>query len=133
MALSADRATQEKDGKLISLPVAAGVKCYAGGIAVMNGGYAEPGATATGLKYVGMFEETVDNTSGADGDVNVLVRRGKAFKWGNSASADEITAADIMSDCYIVDDETVAKTSGTSTRSVAGKVIGVESDGVWVL
>lgn len=133
MALSADRATQEKDGKVIFLPVAAGVKCYAGGIAVVNGGYAEPGATATGLKYVGMFEETVDNTGGADGDVNVPVRRGKAFKWGNSASADEITAADIMSDCYIVDDETVARTSGTSTRSAAGKVIGVESDGVWVL
>ena len=133
MPLSADRATQEKDGVLIPMPVSAGVKCYAGGLAVINGGYVEPGTTATGLAYVGMFETTVDNTDGVDGDKQVMVRRGKAFKWGNSTGTDEITAADIMSDCYIVDDETVAKTSGTSTRSVAGKVIGVESDGVWVL
>jgi len=34
--------------------------------------------------------------------------------------------------CYIVDDETVAKTNGTNTRSAAGTVVGVESDGVWV-
>ena len=33
---------------------------------------------------------------------------------------------------YIVDDETVAKTDGTATRSAAGKVVGLDSDGVWV-
>lgn len=132
MALTADRATQQKDGVLISLPVSAGVKCYAGGIAVTNGGYAEPGTEAAGLACAGMFTETVDNTTGADGDKSVPVRRGRAFKWSNSTSADEITNADILSDCYIVDDETVAKTSDAGTRSKAGKVIGVESDGVWV-
>ena len=36
------------------------------------------------------------------------------------------------SDCYIVDDQTVAKTNGTNTRSVAGKIIAVDADGVWV-
>jgi hypothetical protein len=133
MALTADRATEQKEGVLVSIPVKANVKCYAGGIAVTSGGYAAPGSVATTLTYVGMFTETVDNTGGADGAKSVLVRRGRAFKWSNSTSTDEITQADIMADCYIVDDETVAKTSGTSTRSKAGKVIGVDATGVWVL
>ena len=47
-------------------------------------------------------------------------------------SADAITLADVGSDCYIVDDQTVAKTNGTNTRSVAGKVFDVDADGVWV-
>ena len=40
--------------------------------------------------------------------------------------------ADVGADCYIVDDQTVAKTNGTNTRSVAGKIIAVDADGVWV-
>ena len=52
--------------------------------------------------------------------------------FANSASADLISLADIGADCYIVDDQTVAKTSGTNTRSVAGKVFDVDADGVWV-
>ena len=34
------------------------------------------------------------------------------------ANADQITNADATSDCYIVDDSTVAKTNGSGTRSV---------------
>lgn len=44
----------------------------------------------------------------------------------------KFTAADIGSDCYIVDDQTVAKTNGTNTRSVAGKIMDVDAQGVWV-
>ena len=36
------------------------------------------------------------------------------------------------SDCYIVDDQTVAKTNGGATRCVAGKVWDVDAEGVWV-
>jgi len=133
MALTADRTTEQKDGELISIPVKANVKCYAGGIAVTSGGYAAPGSVATTLTYVGMFTETVDNTGGADGAKSVLVRRGRAFKWGNSTGADEVTAVSVMADCYIVDDETVADNDGTATRSKAGKIIGVDATGVWVL
>lgn len=35
-------------------------------------------------------------------------------------------------DCFIVDDQTVAKTNGTNTRSRAGIVAAVDADGVWV-
>lgn len=133
MALTADRATEQKDGELLSMPVKANVKIYAGAIVATSGGYAAPGNVSTSLLYVGMAIENVDNTGGADGAKRVLVKRGKAFKWSNSASTDEITQADVMADCYIVDDETVAKTNGGNTRSKAGKIIAVDASGVWVL
>jgi hypothetical protein len=121
-----------KDGELISVPVAAGVKIFAGALVAASAtGYATPGAVATTLTYLGRAEEYVDNSSGAAGAKSVLVRRKKAFKYKNYAS-DLIVQADLGKVCYIFDDETVAKTSATSTRSAAATVVCVESDGVWV-
>lgn len=131
MALITDRMTVLRDGEVVSVPVAAGVKCFAGGMAVLDGGYAKPGGTATGLVYFGSFNEFMDNTGGAAGDKEVLVRRHLAHRWENSPT-DPVTQADVGSDCYIVDDETVARTNGTNTRSKAGLIIGVDADGVWV-
>ncbi|MDP2548489.1 hypothetical protein [Oceanobacter sp. 4_MG-2023] len=132
MALTKDRNTPMQDAEIISVPVAAGVECFAGGLAAATAtGYATPGETATTLTYLGRFEEYVDNSSGSAGDVSVVIRRGKAFKWKNSAT-DAVTQASLGQACYIVDDETVAKTNGTTTRSAAGIVVAIESDGVWV-
>lgn len=119
-------------GPVRNYPVKASVKPIAGGIAVLSAGYAAPGTTALNLIAVGMFEQTVDNSSGSNGDKNVDVREG-SYKWGNSSAGDAITQADVGKDCYIVDDQTVAKTDGTGTRSRAGKITKVESDGVTVL
>lgn len=131
MPLTADRNTQMKDGELIAVPLAA-VKVYAGSLVAVNAaGYATPGAAAATLTYLGRAEETVDNSAGSAGDLTVLVRRGKAFKFGNSG-ADPVTQASLGKVCYIVDDQTVALTSAAATRSAAGIVVGVESDGVWV-
>ena len=130
-ALSSARNTPERTGNVFGFPVKASVKAIQGGIAVLNAGYAAPGTAATGLVCIGRFEETVDNTSGSNGDVSVQVKRG-VFKFANSASGDLIAQADVGADCYIVDDQTVAKTSATNTRSIAGKIIAVDADGVWV-
>ncbi len=131
-ALTGDRNTARRDGEILSMGVAAAKKIYAGALVARDAnGYATPGAVATTLRGAGRAEAQADNSSGADGDIPVEVRKG-VFKFANSAAADEITAADIGNDCYIVDDQTVAKTDGTGTRSVAGKVFDVESDGVWV-
>ncbi len=132
MALTKDRNTEMKDGELISVPMAASAKIFAGSLVVANAtGYAAPGSVATALTVLGRAEEQKDNTNGSDGDVSILIRRKKTFKFGNYGS-DLVTQADVGKTCYIYDDETVAKTDGTSTRSAAGKVIAVESDGVWV-
>lgn len=130
-ALSAARNTLERAGDIVGYPVKANVKPIQGGIAVLNAGYAAPGTTATGLIAVGRFEETADNIGGANGAISVQVKRG-TFKFGNSSAGDLIAQADVGADCYIVDDQTVAKTNGSSTRSVAGKIIAVDADGVWV-
>lgn len=133
MALSADRNTPMKDGELVSVPMATNIKIYAGSLVAANAtGYATPGATATTLTYLGRAEEFKDNTGGADGAKSIMVRRGKAFKWKNSAG-DAVTQAELGKTCYIVDDETVSKTNaGGNTQSAAGKVVGVDADGVWV-
>lgn len=130
-ALTTARNTPERAGDVLSYPVRASVRPIQGGIAVLNGGFAAPGATATGLIAIGRFEETVDNTAGANGAVSVLVKRG-TFRLGNSSAGDLIAQADVGADCFLVNDQTVAKTSATNTRSVAGKIIAVDADGVWV-
>ena len=131
MPLTADRNTQMKDGELIAVPIAAAKKIFAGSLVAANAtGYATPGAVAATLTYLGRSEETVDNM-GADGALSVLVRRGKAFKFANSAT-DAVTQASMGKVCYIEDDQTVSATSATGARSAAGIVIGVETDGVWV-
>lgn len=57
------------------------------------------------------------------------MRRRLAFKWANDGS---ITQAHLMKTAYIVDDQTVAATDGSGTRSPAGRILGIEADGVWV-
>ena len=132
MALSADRNTPLKDAEIIGVGVGAGVKIYAGSLVAANAaGFAVPGAVAATLTYLGRAEEFVDNSAGADGAKTVEIRRKKAFKFANHG-ADPVVQADIGKSCYIVDDQTVAHSSDTAARSVAGKVLGLEADGVWI-
>lgn len=132
MALTKDRNTPRRDGKQLNDPVAANVKIYAGSLVCLDAsGNAVPGATSTTLKARGVAQEQIDNTGGAAGDQRIETRRG-LWQFANSASADLIARADIGSPCYIVDDQTVAKTSATNTRSVAGTIRDVDSAGVWV-
>jgi hypothetical protein len=130
--LTADRNTFSKDGELIDVPVAANAKIYAGALVAANAtGYAQPGAVATTLTYLGRADQFVDNTGGANGAVTVRVRRLKAFYWQNSAT-DPVTQASQGKPCYIVDDATVSATNGANTQSAAGIVIGLDANGVWV-
>lgn len=131
-ALTADRNTKERDAKTFSFPVKAASKIFAGSIVVIEAtGVAAKGTVATTHKTVGRAAETVDNTAGADGALRIRVERG-CFRFLNSAAGDLIALADVGADCYIVDDQTVAKTNGAATRSVAGKIRDVDADGVWV-
>lgn len=135
MPLTTERPTQRMgDAPVITIvepPVKANTKIYAGALVVIDAGYAAPGRAALNLIPLGRAEETVDNSTGAAGAKRVRVRRG-AFKWKNSAGADAIAQADVFKDAFIVDDETVAKTDGAGARSKAGKILAVDSDGVWI-
>ena len=114
-------------------PMAANVNIFAGSIVMRNAaGYLATGATATGGIAVGRAEATVNNSAGVAGARVVEYRRG-VFAFANSAAADQIAQADVGKLCYLVDDQTVAKTDGTGTRSRAGIVDGIEGNQVWVL
>lgn len=131
-ALTAPRPTPRREGNRFSRAVAADTVIYQGAlVALTAAGLATPGAVATTLTADGMAVQTADNTDGAAGAIAVEVEKG-VFQFGNSAAADAITAAEIGDAAYIVDDQTVAKTSGTSTRSIAGTIVDVDAQGVWV-
>ncbi|WP_312929109.1 hypothetical protein [Stutzerimonas nitrititolerans] len=134
VATTQNRNTPSVAGHRRGHPVAAGEICRAGTIAVVEAGtgFVKEGTTALDLIAVGIFEHLVDNRVGNDGEQTVQVLRGFA-RLENSVDADEITAADAFKRCYIVDNQTVAKTDGGGTRSVAGIVDAVDDAGVWVL
>lgn len=130
-ALTQDRNTPRREGDLIEPPMAAETTIFAGALVCLNAaGYAVPGSTAIGLVAVGRAEERVVNGDG-NGAAGIRVRHG-VFRWNNSAGGDEITIADVGHVCYVVDDQTVARTSGSATRSKAGIVADVDALGVWV-
>ena len=103
---------------------------FAGALLMRNvSGHLIKGATATGSFGVGRAE--VAGTSTTAGVTSHPYREG-IFRFANSSAGDLIATADIGAVCYIVDDQTVAKTNGTSTRSPAGSVVDVDAMGVWV-
>ncbi|SDY55315.1 hypothetical protein [Citreimonas salinaria] len=131
-ALTAGRLTPRREGDVIAGAVAATVLLHVGALVMRNAaGYVTPGATATGLVGVGIAEAEADNAAGAAGDVTARIRTG-VFRFDNSAATDAITSAEIGDVCFAVDDQTVAKTDGTATRSPAGIVTDVDAQGVWV-
>lgn len=132
MPLSAPRNTRSRDGGTIVLKGAAAKKYWPGALVARDAnGRATPGAASTTILGVGRCTKLVDNSAGADDAVDVTIDKG-IFLFKNSSAGDLIADADIGNNCFIVDDETVAKTNGTNTRSVAGKVFDVDAEGVWV-
>lgn len=130
-ALTSERKVTRKTGEMNGYGVAAATKLWGGGIVALNAsGYAVKGAASDALVCVGIAAATVDNSAGAAADLTVDAMAGE-FKLANSAGGDEITIADVGKPCYLVDDQTVAKTPGTG-RSKAGRVTYVESDGVFI-
>ncbi len=127
----ADRNTARKDGELIGYKVAASTLIETGKLAALNAaGYLVPASDAAGLKVVGMSEETIDNTSGADGEKTALVRRKKAFLFANDGT-NPVAQAHLFTDVYVNDASTVDSDGGVN-NIVAGKCVDLESEGVWV-
>lgn len=94
-------------------------------------GRAVQAADATlNLKPVGRAKTSVNNT-GADGALRIDSEPGN-YVLENSTAGDAITEADVLNDCYLAGPAKVAKTSASNTRSVAGKILGLESGGVIV-
>lgn len=132
MPLTADRNTPYQEGILFPVPVAANAIIFAGAMLAANAaGFAVPGSESATLVALGRAEEKVDNTGGANGAKTVLCRTGRAFRYKNSA-LDAVTQASLGRVVYIEDDETVSASSNEGARSVAGIMLGLEGNEVWV-
>lgn len=113
------------------------VKVFKGGLVGINAaGFLVPATSGSDkqIKIVGVvggIEEIYDNTAGAQGAMSVKVDRG-CFQLVNSATTDAITQADQGRIVYAVDDQTVARTPALGARPPAGRVVQVDTDGVWI-
>lgn len=127
MGLTQGRNTPYSDGVILIVPLAAKTIIYSGAMVAINrDGNAIPAKKMEGITVIGRAEQTVDNLTGVAGEQSVKVKRG-AFTWENdSTPGNQVTAAHLMQNCYIVDDCTV--TSVAAGSSVAGRVLGITGD-----
>lgn len=131
-ALTAARMTLTKKDVMAwdEFPVAGSTTIYAGGMVGLKDGYLVPGSADATIVMMGKALETVANT-GSAGAKRCKVEFG-AFHFGNSSTGDAIAQADVGNFCYVVDDQTVAKTSNSGARPRAGRIEAVDAGGVFV-
>jgi len=142
-AITEPRDTAWRDCILVPVPVAKGEVIPMGAIVCVNSaGFAVNGKADATLKYAGCADESVDNSAGGDGAQFINVRAKKAFKWANDGT---ITQASLLNRAFILDNQTMTNTDGSSPASEDGKtpavpatnpkagiIILIESDGVWI-
>lgn len=113
-------------------PVKASVNCRQGGIACINSGYYAPLTAALGLRAMGIFQQSFDNTNGSNASADSAGVPGARVKSGvffmaSGTSADVVNQAAIGSVVYGIDDQTVGLTDGGGTRSPVGICVGYDS------
>jgi hypothetical protein len=120
--------TMIKEGQLFSVPLNAGTKIYMGNLVILSSGYATGGAINGTMTVVGIADESVDNTGGAQSLKSVLVRRNECYCLPNDTTA-PVTQALVGKMCYAKNQTTL---TADSTAPAVGKVLEVNSDGIWV-
>lgn len=134
MARGTDRPEKETPEFLFSQKGSTTI--YAGAVVVAaSDGYAKPGVAAASLRFLGVAAHDSVN-AGADGAKFVRLHgpigsggKPRAWKFKNDATT-PLTIADVGKAAALKDDETF---SGDATsRTTMGKLLSVESDGVWM-
>lgn len=115
--------------------MAATAVVYQGGIVCLDSaGRAVAGADGAGRVY-GVARETVDNSAGGAGDLDLNYVAQGPHHFANSGT-DPVTDADLMRPVFVEDDQTIARTqNATGTLPTAGILLGVDAtEGclVWV-
>lgn len=128
--------TEIRDGELMPIPLLAAAVILQGTFAVVDGtghGIASDDVGGADQICLGIWDHSAENT-GANGDLLGLVYRNKQFLVRNS-TVDPVTQADFGIQVYVEDNQTIAKTDGAGTRSLAGRFMGFDTqfdDCVWV-
>lgn len=124
-ALAADRPTPYREEKRFSFPCAAAKTFFHGAIVFLDAsGNAEPATAATGKKAAGRCNKYLVSTIAAAERIEV---EAGCFRYANGSS---ITKANIGQLCYADDDQTVVLSP--VGRSAVGKIVDVDTYGVWV-
>jgi len=131
-ALAADRRVDYVAGGSSRYRVAkvgAGAKIFKGALIARNAaGFAKPAQNLLGWRVIGIAQEQVDNTSGADGALEVKYLTATTFRMLNDGTS-PITQANLyVGQAYVKDDQTVQASSGTG-GVVAGIPESIELDG----
>jgi hypothetical protein len=122
-ALAANANRIEKDGKLISFPVAASTAIYKGALVrISAAGYLAPCASESGAVFAGVAFEKVNNSAGAAGALECRVEQYGTYEF----AAAGIVAADLGKKVYAADDNLVQLATGTNLQLV-GKIVKVIS------
>lgn len=110
--------------------LAAGFKAWKGGRAAFNvSGQVVPASSVPNLIAIGVFDETVDATSGALPVSVDLEREVYVERFVNATASDACASTDVGSLAYMVDDQTVGilpQLAGVG-RSPAGRILDVSA------
>ncbi|MGL9773176.1 MAG: hypothetical protein ACR5LG_02355 [Sodalis sp. (in: enterobacteria)] len=139
-ATTQDRNTPYRDGELTPYLVAEKETIPAGVIVCLKGGHAVNGQGGEALVYTGRADEAIDNSQGGNGDQYIVVRRHKAFLWENDGA---VKQEHVGKPGYVVDNQMVSASDGSTpaqegkpgkpaSRCMAGTIIMLDAEGVWV-
>ena len=131
MGATAPRNTRRREGLYARYPIAGGVKIYQGTLVCLNAsGYAVPADDAVGYKFVGVATETIDNTSGSDGDTHIKVVRKGTFAFSKVSPS----LTDIGNPFYVKDDSTVRDAADATNDVLVGVCVDIDASTgeVWV-
>lgn len=129
--LTTDRDTQSRIGNSVDLTLKSNETIFAGSLVSLDANGEAVSATDTsGESVVGRAEIKVDNAAETSNDgLTIKVKRG-IFLFASATNA--ITIANYGDIVYVVDDQTVGRTNEVSNNVEAGRIVDVESAGIWV-
>lgn len=123
-AITAGRAYKSRAFGRRSHPIAAAITLWRGAMVFCNGsGYADM-TTGNGLKCLGISPGDQVN-AGSAGAFRAELEFGEVYDFAIGTSSDALTDADAGATVYAIDNATVGKTSGSSSRSIAGTLVEV--------
>ena len=130
-ALADDKKLEYTEGVEVSTPVGASQTLYAGGFGCVNAdGYAVPGADTANLIFQGIIREYVDNSSGSNGDDDVIMRRRGLVK---ALMGTAITQANVGDEVYLADDQTVDLVANVTNNIFCGIIAGyIDTTHAWI-
>jgi hypothetical protein len=116
--LTDNKEVAEKHRRLLSEKVSASAVIFKGAIVKIKAdGFLAPMSAEVGASMAGMAYEKADNSSGADGDIDCKLLREGVFIMSGAG----FTQADVGSEVFASDDQTVSTVQGANEVSV-GKI-----------